>query len=497
MKSLDGVAAKLARLGNPQACPRVLDLFAGCGGLSLGFRAAGCDIAASLEIDKLAARSHAINFFKDAPKEVLDLHAMPRDVASLEPEELVEEFGLGATSQAIDIIIGGPPCQAYARVGRAKLREIADHPRAFKVDPRGNLYLRYLHYVDRLKPLAILFENVPDVLNYGGHNVVQEIVEALDEMGYKAAYSLINAAHHGVPQMRDRVYMIAYRKELGATIQFPRATHHCELPRGYAGTRAVSLKLINSSEGCAFVKPDTGHKGLPHAVSAREAIGDLPSVTAHLEGKLMRGAKRFTEPAYYRRTSWENLSSYAQLMRSWPGFEAGDAVYDHVLRYLPRDSRIFKAMAPGDEYPQAHRVAIKLFNAAASRRKLPPKSTEWRSLRDSMVPPYDPGKFPNRWWKLKANGPVRTLTAHIGKDTYTHIHYDGDQARVITVREAARLQSFPDGFIFAGTMNPAFRQIGNAVPPVLAHQIAAEIVSSIQRAIRSPEKRLLNTLEVA
>jgi DNA (cytosine-5)-methyltransferase 1 len=78
---------------------------------------------------------------------------------------------------------------------------------------------------------------------------------------------------------------------------------------------------------------------------------------------------------------------------------------------------------------------------------------------------------------------VRTLTAHIGKDTYTHNHYDSDQARVITVREAARLQSFPDGFVFAGTMNPAFRQIGNAVPPLLARDIATEMVNILRTAI--------------
>ncbi|WP_050384039.1 DNA cytosine methyltransferase [Bradyrhizobium pachyrhizi] len=487
MKSSFAVAAKCARLSNPQARPRVLDLFAGCGGLSLGFRAAGCDIAAALEIDALAARSHAINFFKDAPKETIEHHARPRDVASLEPEDVVAEFGLGKTAEAIDIIVGGPPCQAYARVGRAKLREVADHPRAFKIDPRGNLYLRYLHYVDRLKPLAILFENVPDILNYGGHNVVQEIVDALDGMGYEAAYSLINATHHGVPQMRDRVYMIAYRKELDAAIHFPRATHKCDLPPGYAGTRAVSLKLINASVGYAFVKPDTGHEELPHAVTAREAIGDLPPITAHLEGKLKRGARRFTEAVSYRRTSWDNLSTYARSMRSWPNFKARDGIYDHVLRYLPRDSRIFKAMESGDEYPAAHRVAMQLFQSAAKRRGFSPSSAQWRSLRDSMVPPYDPTKFPNRWWKLKANGPVRTLTAHIGKDTYTHIHYDSDQARVITVREAARLQSFPDGFVFAGTMNPAFRQIGNAVPPVLAREIALEIVSTLRNTL-SPAK---------
>lgn len=484
MKSSSVVVSKLARLANArQARPRVLDLFAGCGGLSLGFQSAGCEIVAAMETDELAARSHAINLFKGFPKEVIELHAQPRNVAAVEPEELAEEFGLGNPAEAVDIIVGGPPCQAYARVGRAKLREIADHPRAFKVDPRGNLYLRYLHYVNHLKPLALLLENVPDILNYGGHNVVQEMVEVLDDMGYDAAYSLINAAHHGVPQMRDRVYLIAFRKEIGATITFPAATHRCDLPRGYAGTRAVALKLIDLSEAQGFVKADTGHDNLPNAVSARDAIGDLPPVTLHLEGKLRRGARRFTEGVRYRRTAWKNLSTYAQAMRSWPRFEAGDEIYDHVLRYLPRDSRIFEAMEPGDEYPQAHRIALCLFHSKAKRRGLEPRTAEWKALRKAMVPPYDPTKFPNRWWKLRANRPVRTLTAHIGKDTYTHIHYDNEQARVITVREAARLQSFPDGFIFAGTMNPAFRQIGNAVPPIFARQIAVEIVNNLRSAI--------------
>src|SRR5262249_58161718 len=135
---------------------------------------------------------------------VMDCHGGQRAVRAVEPEELVEEFRLGKATEAFDIIIGGPPCQAYARVGRAKLREVAEHPHAFKIDPRANLYLRYLHYIRRLKPVALLMENVPDILNYAGHNVGQEIVEAPNGMGYDAAYSIINAAHHGVPQMRDR-----------------------------------------------------------------------------------------------------------------------------------------------------------------------------------------------------------------------------------------------------------------------------------------------------
>ena len=140
-------------------------------------------------------------------------------------------------------------------------------------------------------------------------------------------------------------------------------------------------------------------------------------------------------------------------------------------------------MKPGDEYPAAHRIALRLFESKARRRGLNPRNVKWQSLHKSMVPPYDPTKFPNRWWKLRAQGPVRTLTAHIGKDTYSHIHYDSEQARVITVREAARLQSFPDGFVFAGTINPAFRQIGNSVPPLLARDIAHCIVESLCTAV--------------
>ena len=100
---------------------------------------------------------------------------------------------------------------------------------------------------------------------------------------------------------------------------------------------------------------------------------------------------------------------------------------------------------------------------------------EYEALRKSIVPPYDVGKFPNKWRKMWRDKPARTLMAHLGKDGYSHIHFDSDQARTISVREAARLQSFPDGFEFCGAMNPAFRQIGNAVPPVLARAIATEM----------------------
>lgn len=477
------IAEKVQRLVRNEQ-PRVLDLFAGCGGLSLGFHKVGFDISAAVEIDELAALSHAQNFYK-GQNELIEAHKKARDITQLEPAELVKELRLGPCDRAFDVIIGGPPCQAYARVGRAKLREVMDHPKAFKVDPRGNLYLRYMHYVKKLKPLALLMENVPDILNYGGHNVVEEMVEALDEIGYVARYSLINSAHHGVPQMRDRVFMVAVRKEIGAGLHFPKATNFHNLPSGYAGTRAVAYKLIDMLNGTGFVEADLGNEKLPPAITAKEALSDLPPITLHQEGKLKRGARRFTELLRYRKGA--RLSKYVKQMRQWEGFEAGEGVFDHVLRCLPRDTEIFRNMAQGDEYPAANRVAFKLFEQEAKRQGIFRDSDDWNVLHRKMVPPYPITSFPNRWWKLREDGPSRTLMAHIGKDTYSHIHYDSDQARVITPREAARLQSFPDGFTFAGTMNPAFRQIGNAVPPLMSFAMAKCIQQSLAEACVSTQ----------
>ena len=199
---------KLSRI-REGAPPRVLDLFAGCGGLSLGFSTAGFRIVGAVELDPLAAQSHANNFHKDSSDEVRDLHARPRDITQTEPKELIGELHLGYPPElAIDVIIGGPPCQAFARVGRAKLREVDAHPAAYLQDPRGNLYLRFLDYVKKLQPIVVLMENVPDALNYGGHNIGEEMCDVLTDLGYVCRYTLLNSAYYGVPQMRERMFLI-------------------------------------------------------------------------------------------------------------------------------------------------------------------------------------------------------------------------------------------------------------------------------------------------
>jgi DNA (cytosine-5)-methyltransferase 1 len=467
--------------------PRVLDLFAGCGGLSLGFQAAGFEIAGAVEIDPLAAESHARNFCSRSARVPLECHARPYDITRTEPAELASELGFRDREGSFDIVVGGPPCQAFARVGRAKLREVAAHPKAFLKDPRGNLYLRYIEYVRQTQPLALLMENVPDALNHGGHNIAEEVCEVLCELGYVTSYSLLNAAHYGVPQTRTRLFLIGYAEELRRRVRFPQPTHWIRLPKGYEGSVQVALKPLKLrlfDQPSHYTEAPEPDEDLPPAVSAEEALGDLPRITAHLEGRMKRGARRMDTAVPY--LPGGNPSAYATLMRTWPGFEGGDYIYDHVIRSLPRDYATFRRMKPGDQYPQAQRHALEIFaerlkEHARRGERLSPHSPEFSALRRATVPPYDPGKFPNKWRKMEANLPARTLMAHLGKDGYSHIHYDSHQARTISVREAARLQSFPDGFVFAGTMNPAFRQIGNAVPPLLAKALASEILVALGR----------------
>lgn len=481
--SIRTIRQKIARLESGEK-PRVLDLFAGCGGISLGFTAAGFTVSAAVEFDPEAAASHGRNFHAGHPA-----HAKARDITQTGPDDLVRDLNLGETADAFDVLVGGPPCQAFARVGRPKLREVDEHAEAFKHDARAQLYIDYLRYVEAFAPLAVLVENVPDALNHGGQNIAEEIAEVLESKGYVCRYTLLNAAFYGVPQMRERMILIAYHREVAGSVTFPEPTHWIDLPPGYEGTRSVALKFLDNEiadDAHCYVPAPKASKLLPPAVTAEDALGDLPAIDARKlmkSGELKRGARRFDVPMPYDK---EPHTSFARLMRTWPGFEAPPALVDHVIRYLPRDYALFERMNPGDQYPQAYEHAVAMFEQQLARLakqgvKVKPGSKKYEEIRASIVPPYDVGKFPNKWRKIWRDQPARTLMAHLGKDSYSHIHYDSQQARTISVREAARLQSFPDGFMFCGTMNPAFRQIGNAVPPLLAKAVATHMMKTLRQ----------------
>lgn len=476
---------------------RVLDLFSGCGGLSLGFQKEGYKIVAGIEIDKEASRSHALNFHKDDP--LIEKFSQPRDIRKTTAASFFHEVGLtGDAGNKIDVIIGGPPCQAFTRVGRAKLREVFSDDNAFLNDPRSQLYKRYLEYVRDLAPLAILMENVPDMLNYGGVNIAELVCNDLVTYGYRCKYTLLNSVYFGVPQMRERMFLIAIHQDIEGDIVFPEPTNYTMLPRGYHGSRNVALKSINAeASGKHYVKTPDPDKKLPRAVSARDALADLPVLSEHLEGGLSRGTKNTTDKKKYKSRTTRN--AYQLLMRNWAGFATKDEVSGNVIRRLPRDYPIFRKMKNGDQYPQAIAVAQKIFfsklrkEEKALGKPLSKRTKRYKQLLSEIIPPYDATKFPNKWRKMEEDKPARTLMAHLGKDSYSHIHYDGSQARTISVREAARLQSFPDGFEFFGAMNAAFRQIGNAVPPLMAAKIARAIKKTIEKGVKCQEKATLKS----
>jgi DNA (cytosine-5)-methyltransferase 1 len=468
------IAKKNRLCGGARA--RVLDICGGAGGFSLGFKSAGYDLVGAVEIDAVAASTYALNLHKEAPEGKRARFARARDLSVSGSGFIARDLQLCSVEASVDVLLAGLPCQAFARIGRSKLRSVADDPEAYRTDPRASLYRRFLKYVDAFKPLAILVENVPDILNHGGHNVPEEISDRLSAWGYRCRYSLLNAANYGVPQLRERLFLIALHDSLGLDPAFPVPTHRVDIPAGYANNRSFALKNVDLATS-HYITPPAPDGRLFDGVTVREALEDLaPIWRRRWQETAPIPSRRITDLSRYIREP----AGYSQVMRTWRGFPTGDSVDAHVARHTPRDYPLFSKMAPGEQYPEMHRRAVSRFEAAVGRRpaggvEIEPDSEVWRLLRSSMVPPYDPEKFPNRWRKLDPDKPSCTVTAHLGKDTYSHIHYDGGQARTITVREAARLQSFPDGFVFSGTMNSAFRQIGNAVPPLMALAIASRL----------------------
>jgi DNA (cytosine-5)-methyltransferase 1 len=286
-----------------------------------------------------------------------------------------------------------------------------------------------------------------------------------------------------VQQLRERLFLIAYHKTVGMAPTFPAATHGVEFPAGYTGVRGFALRHVDRQKS-HYVQSPPQVSDLP-AVSVMDALQDLPAISRR-KWSVKDGIpdRRITEATDYA----PGATSYGTLMRNWRGFENEKNVTAHVVRHTPRDYRHFGAMKHGEQYPEMQRRALARFEKLLKRRRKlgrPLRTRAWHKAKASIVPPYDPEKFPNKWRKLQPDRPSCTLTAHLGKDSYSHIHYDSSQARTISVREAARLQSFPDGFIFHGAMNAAFRQIGNAVPPLLAFALALEIMRALHAMTES------------
>lgn len=453
----------------------VVDLFSGAGGFSLGFHRAGFEIAAAIDHDKRSGETFRYNFSQLQP-------GQPPAVFSGEAGDL-SSFDFGQLDSP-DVVIGGPPCQAYSQIGRGKLASLSDA--GFVEDPRNELYLSFVSAIRTWQPQAFVMENVPGMLSVEGRNVAEQVSTDLADCGYSVRYALLNAAWYGVPQLRERLFFVGYRNDLGKDPKFPDPQHRPEALSGYHHREeAIPLSFDFIKDRRVYI--DT-RLASSRPVSVEESLSDLPEIKDHLDPANRRIRSHFRS---IRRLESEPDSSYAETMRHWRGFPECKEVDDHSTRRTPRDYETFRLMEHGDRYPEAVRLAwakadaeLELLKAAGVESR--PGSPTYEAVVRKHVPPYGDAwdrsetgswnrDFPDRWKKLIPNRPSWTVPAHLSKDSYSHIHYDSAQARMISVREAARLQSFPDGFRFAGTMGDCFRQVGNAVPPLLASAIATSI----------------------
>ena len=395
-----------------------VDLFGGAGGMSLGFEMEGFRPLATLDSFSPGLDTYRRNFPSVPPGGVVCADASAPGAIS----SFVKAAGLRRGD--VSVVIGGPPCQGFSVAGRVKLASLDDQSKTWKDsrfinDPRNLLYRSFIGFIDRLRPDVVVMENVTGMLSYKDGAVVKEIEETLKKIGYPHCdHKVLNAADYGVPQMRHRVFFMATKK--GLDVSWPDQTH----------------------------VPRTGSEPLLHDevlqchVTTWDAIKDLPRLERPKKRSKVKNRKltyRSTPSCDFQLTMRGNLSHVENNVTRW---------------HREKDIEVFRKMRPGDRWAD---LPVKV------RRKIG----------------YSDKSFNDKWRRLPTDRPSWTVTSHLSKDGYMFIH--PTQERTISVREAARLQSFPDWFVFEGSRSAQFQQIGNAVPPLLAAAIARTVGESLKR----------------
>lgn len=391
-----------------------LDLFCGCGGFSLGLKQAGLHCVAAIDSDP-----HATATFKGNFPSVQ--HVLERDLTTFTPERLKDVIG----QQRIDIIVGGPPCQGFSTV---RMVDGSNHGKRLVKDPRRLLYRNYLHYVEVFKPSIFVMENVLGIRSAAGGQFFVSVQTEARKLGYRVHATAICAWQYGVPQKRERQLIIGTSRHLPifSTTLFVPPTH--EDPK----TRVKSRRP----------KQQRGGRGRPRTlekpVTLWEAIGDLPPVRAgrgefRADYDVVRGRQHLAK--YGRRY----LMDVLEVHRS-------TALTGHTARpHSERDLRDFDRLREGENSKSAIERGEK------------------------MEFPYDREHFKDRYTRQHRDALCSTIVAHLSKDGLMYVH--PTQRRSLTVREAARIQSFPDWFSLPKARTIAFRLVGNAVPPLLGQAV--------------------------
>jgi DNA (cytosine-5)-methyltransferase 1 len=359
--------------------PTAVDLFAGAGGLALGFKQAGFHVALAVEKDPYSIDTYTANLQGG------DTAIIEGDVSKVDFRETLQISGLKPGS--IDVLLAGPPCKGYS---------IANRVTRYMQNPSNKLYLQFLRAVDELKPKWVVFENVASIVTFAHGHIVRTLTERLAKLGYSVTHRVLNTADYGIPQVRRRFILV--------------------------GTR------VNSQ----FSLPPASSDGLAvRRVTVRDAIADLP----HLEN----GNKRDILPY---RPKVHPLSEYQRLMRAGSN--------GHVQN-----------------------CSVTLNNTTICKRyQHIPQGGNWENIPANLMRNYEDKTMCHTsiYRRLSWSEPAHVLS-NIRKNMLVH----PSQHRGLSVREAARLQSFPDAYRFCGTLGAQQQQVADAVPPLLARCIAERI----------------------
>lgn len=389
--------------------PLGIDLFAGAGGMSLGFEQAGFEIAAAVEYDPIHCATHEFNFPGSA--------TICRTVATVDAAYIRSASRIGDAD--VDVVFGGAPCQGFSLIGKRALD-----------DPRNALVYRFVRLVVELRAKYFVFENVRG-LTIGQHKrFLEEIITEFRKGGYRVVedFRVLNAAHYGVPQYRQRLFLLGAHKGYPLP-DYPEPTHR---------------PPANGS-------PDPGNLFLGETPTVWDALRDLPEAD-----------------------DYEEL-----LERDWvyARFKA-PSEYAAPLRGREADPSDFSA--PREFDPGVLTSSLRTVHTEQSKKR-------FAATGHGEMEPI------SRFHKLDPNGICNTLRAGTASDrgAFTSprpIH--PFSARCITVREAARLHSYPDWFRFHVTKWHGFRQIGNSVPPLLARAVAGKVAEALGSAPRKPGRPL-------